>query len=246
MLLGILVGWFSHRFIFSSKFSELQERCLLVEKELGTVISRCKELDAEGKKFQYKSSIVIKRLSYTKDALAKRCQKLRKGSSRLQNKNADIARKITLLYNVKQGEISKLHQKIGLAKKSRSANEIAASQTIQSLKQRVERLEALLIKKSNSYENQINELKSRLNTTQSIHVLQYSSVVKPDDLTEISGIGPKLSEFLREFGIISFHQLANMSDEEMVRLSDELGDFSDRIFRDKWVDQAKLLSEKHH
>jgi len=241
LLLGLSVGWFLHRFVLNTKLSELEEQCALAEKNLEVVTKRCKGLEAESMRFQYESSTVVKKLNAKRAALEKRCQELEKGNSNLNHKNADIARKITQLYQAKQGEISKLHEKIELAK-SRGGTATTSSQEIQFLKQTVERLESLLINESTNYEEHISELEKRLSQIQPIDVLQPPTTIEPDDLTEISGIGPKLSEFLREFGIISFHQLANMSDQELVRLSDELGDFGDRIIRDKWIEQARLLS----
>lgn len=245
VLLGLSVGWFLHRHFFNIKFFNLKEKCSLVEKELAVVTSRYKELDAKAMRFQYESAEVVKKLNTKKAVLEKLCQKLEGGNNHLSDQNADIARKITQLYQAKQTEIGKLHSKIELAK-SRGSIATTSSQEIQFLKQTVERLESLLIDESSHYEKQINELEDRLCEMQPLDVLAAPATIEPDDLTEISGIGPKLKKFLSEFGIVSFYQLANMSNEELIRLSDELGDFGDRIVRDKWIEQAKLLNEKYH
>lgn len=241
VLLGLSAGWFLHRFVLSTKLSELEEKCALAENNLEVITKRCKDLETESMRLQFESDTVIKRLNGTSATLEKQYKKLKSNNSNLQHKNADIARKITQLYQAKQTEITKLHEKIELAK-SRGEVAVSSKDEIQFLKQTVQRLEKLIMDESMSYEEHISALESRLSEIQPIDVLQAPTTIERDDLTEISGIGPKLQEFLHEFGIVSFHQLANMSDEELVRLSDELGDFGGRIIRDNWVEQARLLS----
>lgn len=63
-----------------------------------------------------------------------------------------------------------------------------------------------------------------------------------DDLTRIKGLGPKIAALLAQFGIIRFEQIAAWSPEDIERIDAQLGRFSGRITRDKWVEQAKLLA----
>jgi predicted flap endonuclease-1-like 5' DNA nuclease len=63
----------------------------------------------------------------------------------------------------------------------------------------------------------------------------------PDDLKEISGVGPKLERMLHRVGIRTFRQLAELSDSEIDTLDAQLAEFRGRIRREAWVDQAKLL-----
>ncbi len=63
---------------------------------------------------------------------------------------------------------------------------------------------------------------------------------EPDDLTQIKGIGPKLCEALHEMGIFHFHQIANLTDQEIEHINDRLR-FKGRIERERWVEQAKAL-----
>ena len=65
---------------------------------------------------------------------------------------------------------------------------------------------------------------------------------KPDDLTRIAGIGPKLQETLNKQGIFHFWQIAGLKAADITRLDDALR-FPGRIARDKWVAQAKQLAK---
>ncbi|MDV4157935.1 MULTISPECIES: 5' DNA nuclease [Rhizobium] len=64
---------------------------------------------------------------------------------------------------------------------------------------------------------------------------------KADDLKLIAGIGPKLEQVLNDKGIRSFADIAAWTDEEIARFDAELG-FNDRIGRDDWTGQAKVLA----
>lgn len=65
----------------------------------------------------------------------------------------------------------------------------------------------------------------------------------PDDLKQISGVGPKLEEVLNKLGIWTFGQIASWSEKEIAWVDDYL-QFSGRIERDGWVDQAARLAKK--
>lgn len=62
-----------------------------------------------------------------------------------------------------------------------------------------------------------------------------------DDLTQIKGIGPKLSKRLNELGIYHFKQIADWSSDEAHWVDDYLA-FKGRVAREAWVKQARLLS----
>lgn len=63
-----------------------------------------------------------------------------------------------------------------------------------------------------------------------------------DDLTKISGIGPKLRDMLYGMGYYHFDQIAGWSDQELQWVDDSLEGFKGRAVRDNWVEQAKALS----
>ncbi|WP_286183857.1 polyhydroxyalkanoate depolymerase [Labrenzia sp. R4_1] len=63
-----------------------------------------------------------------------------------------------------------------------------------------------------------------------------------DDLTAISGVGPKLQAALNEAGIFHYWQIASLTDEQIEALDSKL-DFRGRMARDNWIEQARQLSE---
>ena len=70
-----------------------------------------------------------------------------------------------------------------------------------------------------------------------------ASAAEGDDLTRISGIGPKLAEKLHALGVTQLAQIAVWTPEDVARIDRELN-FRRRIDRDKWVEQARALADK--
>ncbi|MCT8996825.1 dipeptide ABC transporter ATP-binding protein [Chelativorans intermedius] len=66
---------------------------------------------------------------------------------------------------------------------------------------------------------------------------------KPDDLKQISGIGPKLEAMLNGLGIYTFAQIAAWKKAEREWVDAHLN-FKGRIEREGWVRQAKALAKK--
>ncbi len=64
---------------------------------------------------------------------------------------------------------------------------------------------------------------------------------KPDDLTAIGGIGPKIQDLLNKLGIFHFDQIAAWTPENSEWINNHL-DFDGRIQREGWVEQAVILS----
>jgi predicted flap endonuclease-1-like 5' DNA nuclease len=64
----------------------------------------------------------------------------------------------------------------------------------------------------------------------------------PDDLTAIAGLGPAIAKKLRQEGIVSYAQLAALSQGEIARLEKDVIKSSGRFKRDDWVGQARLLA----
>jgi len=64
-----------------------------------------------------------------------------------------------------------------------------------------------------------------------------------DDLTRIKGLGPKAQAVLNGVGIRRFAQLAELDPAQAAEVDSRLGAFKGRIFRDRWIDQARYLEQ---
>lgn len=62
-----------------------------------------------------------------------------------------------------------------------------------------------------------------------------------DDLTRIKGLGPKAQIVLNAIGIRNYAQLADLDPAQAAEVDARLGAFKGRIFRDRWIDQARFL-----
>ncbi|WP_027060394.1 50S ribosomal protein L21 [Mesorhizobium loti] len=65
---------------------------------------------------------------------------------------------------------------------------------------------------------------------------------EPDDLTVIKGIGPVAAKDLAEQGIITFAQLAKLSDKDVAKIDEHMPFSADQI--KDWREQAKELTKK--
>jgi len=65
-------------------------------------------------------------------------------------------------------------------------------------------------------------------------------IQEPDDLTQISGIGPKISAILQDAGITNYAQLAGADEDEIRKILSEeglrMGD------PESWIQQAQALT----
>lgn len=67
-----------------------------------------------------------------------------------------------------------------------------------------------------------------------------------DDLKVIRGIGPEMEKLLNSFEIVSWEQLAALTDDEVQKVDAALTDFPGRIVRDEWVSQAQEIMANGH
>jgi predicted flap endonuclease-1-like 5' DNA nuclease len=67
-----------------------------------------------------------------------------------------------------------------------------------------------------------------------------------DDLRRIRGIGPTMERLLNEQGIVTFRQLAVLSDPGIEELQRRLPGVSGRIRRGQWIQQARDLHVETH
>jgi predicted flap endonuclease-1-like 5' DNA nuclease len=61
-------------------------------------------------------------------------------------------------------------------------------------------------------------------------------------LTTIKGLGPKVAAMLAERGITRVDEVAALTPDQARDLDVQLGAFTGRMARDRWIDQAKLLA----
>jgi predicted flap endonuclease-1-like 5' DNA nuclease len=65
--------------------------------------------------------------------------------------------------------------------------------------------------------------------------------VRQDDLKMILGVGPGLEKKLQDAGIVSYAQIAMLTDAKITELETNVIKFTGRIKRDDWVGQATQL-----
>jgi len=61
-------------------------------------------------------------------------------------------------------------------------------------------------------------------------------------VSTLKGLGPKLATRLGELGVSTVGQVAALTDDEAARLDAQLGPFSGRMTRDRWIEQARFLA----
>ncbi|WP_375402716.1 hypothetical protein [uncultured Sphingomonas sp.] len=70
------------------------------------------------------------------------------------------------------------------------------------------------------------------------------AVPSPTDgaVTQLKGLGPKVATRLAELGLSSVGQIAALDADEAAAVDAQLGPFSGRLHRDRWVEQARFLA----
>jgi predicted flap endonuclease-1-like 5' DNA nuclease len=63
-----------------------------------------------------------------------------------------------------------------------------------------------------------------------------------EDIALLKGIGPKLVARLGELGITRNSQIAALTPDQATTLDSQLGAFTGRMHRDRWIDQARYLA----
>jgi len=72
----------------------------------------------------------------------------------------------------------------------------------------------------------------------------FADRVDPADgpVTQLKGLGPKVAGRLAELGVTNVGQLAALDADAATRLDVQLGSFSGRMARDRWIEQARFLA----
>lgn len=65
-----------------------------------------------------------------------------------------------------------------------------------------------------------------------------------DDLKRVSGIGPVFEGVLNSLGVYKFEQIANFDEENIQWVAEHIETFPDRIYTDRWVEQAAELAKE--
>ncbi|CCH53019.1 hypothetical protein BN8_02076 [Fibrisoma limi BUZ 3] len=73
-----------------------------------------------------------------------------------------------------------------------------------------------------------------------------ATAAEADDLKDIVGVGPFLERKLHSLGIYTFRQVANFTQEDIVKVNEIIEFFPGRIERDDWVGQAKSFHERKY
>ena len=63
-----------------------------------------------------------------------------------------------------------------------------------------------------------------------------------DPVTQLKGLGPKVATRLAELGVTTIGEMAALSDGEAQSVDAQLGAFTGRMGRDRWIEQARLLA----
>ncbi len=61
-------------------------------------------------------------------------------------------------------------------------------------------------------------------------------------VTQLKGLGPKVAAQLGALGVSTIGEMAALSDGEAQRIDAQLGNFTGRMGRDRWIEQARLLA----
>ena len=61
-------------------------------------------------------------------------------------------------------------------------------------------------------------------------------------VTQLKGLGPKVAAQLGALGVATVGQMAALSDSEAQSIDAQLGSFTGRMGRDRWIEQARLLA----
>lgn len=61
-------------------------------------------------------------------------------------------------------------------------------------------------------------------------------------VTQLKGLGPKVAAQLGTLGVSTVGEMAALSESEAQRIDAQLGNFTGRMGRDRWIEQARLLA----
>ena len=72
------------------------------------------------------------------------------------------------------------------------------------------------------------------------------ATTEPDDLKKIKGIASVIEGLLNDLGLTTFKQITLLSDTQVKQVSRALKTFPDRMYRDKWMEQAREFHKQKY
>ena len=117
------------------------------------------------------------------------------------------------------------------------------SSDLSDLERRVRTLEERLDKRTGGngeHRERLDEATADITADTALSV--HGSLDSRDNLKKIRGIGRVIERILNEAGVCRFEQIAKWSDQDIALYSERLGEFSTRIERDHWIEQARRLA----
>ena len=89
----------------------------------------------------------------------------------------------------------------------------------------------------------VDKLALKASLKKELQTLKYlNKPIKKDNLQLIQGIGSTIENTLNDLGVSSFSQIATWNHSIIAKVNDYI-DFSGRIERERWVDQAQKLAQ---
>jgi predicted flap endonuclease-1-like 5' DNA nuclease len=73
-----------------------------------------------------------------------------------------------------------------------------------------------------------------------------AQLANQDDLTRIPGVGAHTARELNRLGYQSYRDVATWTDDDILRVAEELKAFPSRIARHQWVEQARTLHREKY
>jgi len=171
-------------------------------------------------------------------------------NKKLAVEKADISKKITKLYQKKQRQISSLESELALLKIQMELPTTSIDQ-IELLKYTVSNLDDILKEEHESTDQRLLNLENKLMQlapidTGSVFEEESKHSLLEDDLTKIKGLNKKCSNILNDYGVKTYEQLAELSEQQVSEIRELLGDFASRIDKNKWIEQAASLNKRRH
>ncbi|BDS10322.1 hypothetical protein [Aureispira anguillae] len=209
-------------------FEGLKERYFEVNKELSSTKLEKERINYEHETFQEQVLTELELVRGENKKLSKSLTELKAEKRLLELSKDELAKRVKNL------------EETGLGSTPDQAKLI---KIITRLRKNVEEQQEQFEKEKNAYQTKIETLELQLQEhSNSTTVQQLMAEEKKDNLRSIAGLGQVAEETLNDFGIYSFQQLANLSEENKALLSQIIESPTQKITQ--WVEKAQEMAEK--